>query len=216
MPTITIPAITTEQQERFFYMEIIKQFRRRPNKGNTDDQYTDLQSLNCQLYRRELEKLCKEWEECNDNDTNEKFRGLTKRTRDTLREAGRFALRHLCNWDANLSLFQEISFQNAREGQDQHDPVRWALHKLFKNTTINDVVPRFLVANIGGATLLVPMIIMSFATSRAAHLIVTCIFVLGFAFVFSISARATNQELLGATAAYAAVLVVYVGVASTG
>jgi len=81
---------------------------------------------------------------------------------------------------------------------------------------IKDVVPRFLIANIGGATLLVPMIIMSFATSKAAHLIVTCIFVLGFAFVFSISARATNQELLGATAAYAAVLVVYVGVASTG
>jgi hypothetical protein len=89
------------------------------------------------------------------------------------------------------------------------------IYRLKSEPIWKDMVPRYLIANIGGATLLIPMIIMSFAESKTAHLIITSLFVLGFAFVISIGAVASNQELLGATAAYAAVLVVYVGTSSS-
>jgi hypothetical protein len=117
--------------------------------------------------------------------------------------------------------------QNIREIENQEDFIRAGLRKakrskldeesyrMERESVRYDRFARYLIANIGGATLLIPMIIMSFATSKTSHLIVTSIFVLGFAFLIAVGTKASNYELLGATAAYAAVLVVYVGTSST-
>lgn len=75
-------------------------------------------------------------------------------------------------------------------------------------------IARFIIGILGGASLIVPMILMTFLTTRNEHLIITSVFTFAFAFGISFASTATNQEVLGATAAYAAVLVVFVGTSS--
>jgi hypothetical protein len=77
-----------------------------------------------------------------------------------------------------------------------------------------DVISRIVFAFVGGAALLVPMIIMNFKTSRTGRLITVSVATLLFGIVLSLSTRANYQEVIGATAAYAAVMVVYVGSAT--
>ena len=53
--------------------------------------------------------------------------------------------------------------------------------------------------------MLAPMLIMTHYTSQSARLITVCVAVLLFGFLFAVGTRATNQEVLAASAAYAAV-----------
>lgn len=76
-----------------------------------------------------------------------------------------------------------------------------------------DRIKRFLFAITGGAALLVPMIIMTYKTSQHARLTVVSIAVVLFS-LFMASTSASKENLVAATAAYAAVLVVYIGSAS--
>ena len=73
-----------------------------------------------------------------------------------------------------------------------------------------DVVARQMIAFIGGLSLIVPIVIMTFLGSLKARLIVMCCFVGGFAALIGIFTRATNREVLAATAVYTAVLAVFV------
>ena len=74
-----------------------------------------------------------------------------------------------------------------------------------------DHTARFLVAVVGGGFLLVPIIVMSFTHSQNLRLVVSSIAVLAFSLFLSFLSRATNQEVLAGAAAYAAVMVVFVG-----
>lgn len=74
-----------------------------------------------------------------------------------------------------------------------------------------DNLARFAIALVAGVFLLVPMIILSYIRSKKYCLITTCLFVLVFAAIASLATKASNHELLTATATYAAVLVVFVG-----
>ncbi len=58
------------------------------------------------------------------------------------------------------------------------------------------------------------MIIMTFATDAHMRLVVVSVAVLRFAVSVALGSKATNQELIAATAACSAVLVVYVGTKS--
>ena len=73
-----------------------------------------------------------------------------------------------------------------------------------------DIFARVLIAFAGGFILLVPVIMMTFLTAHHARLIIACCFVVMFAALIGIFTRATNQEVLAATAVYTAVLVVFV------
>lgn len=77
-----------------------------------------------------------------------------------------------------------------------------------------DGVARVLVALVGGASLVVPLIMMTYLTSQTARLIIVSAFVFVFSILVGVATKGTNQEVLGATAAYAAVLVVFVGTSS--
>ncbi|MBE7180401.1 MAG: hypothetical protein INR71_04175 [Terriglobus roseus] len=80
-----------------------------------------------------------------------------------------------------------------------------------------DRLARFLVAVLGGSSLVVPMLIMRLPNvTLAKSLVATSIAVLSFAGVLSVGFRATNTETIIATATYAAVLVVFVGTSSQG
>jgi hypothetical protein len=74
-----------------------------------------------------------------------------------------------------------------------------------------DGLARFAIALVAGVFLLVPMIVLSYIKSKKYCLITTCMFVLVFAAIASLATKASNHELLTATATYAAVLVVFVG-----
>lgn len=79
--------------------------------------------------------------------------------------------------------------------------------------SISDMVSWTCTAFFGGAFLLTPMIIMTFRTSRTARLVTVCVATLLFAMFMGCGTSARKQDILGATAAYAAVMVVYVGTA---
>jgi VIT1/CCC1 family predicted Fe2+/Mn2+ transporter len=75
-----------------------------------------------------------------------------------------------------------------------------------------DKLARFIVAFMGGASLVVPVLVMSLPTAnRTKSLITVSVTVTIFASLMSLGIRATNSETLVATATYAAVLVVFVG-----
>jgi hypothetical protein len=78
-----------------------------------------------------------------------------------------------------------------------------------------DHVARFIVAFLGGASLLVPMLIMRLPnTTLKKSLITTSVAVLVFAAVLSFVFKPGNMETVVGTATYAAVLVVFVGISS--
>jgi len=74
-----------------------------------------------------------------------------------------------------------------------------------------DKLARFVVAITGGLSLVLPMLVMRLNQNETKSLITTSVAVLIFSALVSIVFKATNTETLGITAAYAAVLVVFVG-----
>ncbi|ETI27969.1 hypothetical protein G647_00418 [Cladophialophora carrionii CBS 160.54] len=78
-----------------------------------------------------------------------------------------------------------------------------------------DKMTRFIVAFTGGASLVVPMLIMSLpSTNQTKSLTTVSVAVTLFALLLSMGVRTDNSNTLVATATYAAVLVVFVGTSS--
>ena len=78
-----------------------------------------------------------------------------------------------------------------------------------------DRLARFIVAMVGALFILVPMYIMALHQNRTKNLVTTTIAVVLFALLCSLTLRTSNDQTLGATAGYAAVLTVFVGLTST-
>ena len=74
-----------------------------------------------------------------------------------------------------------------------------------------DAYARFGVGIAGGASLVIPTIIMTFKTSSHARLITVSVCVILFAGFLATGTRARSPEILAASCAYAAVLIVYLG-----
>jgi uncharacterized membrane protein YfcA len=74
-----------------------------------------------------------------------------------------------------------------------------------------DRLARFIIAFVGGASLVVLMLVMSLNQNETKSLVTTSVAVVLFAVAMSILFHASNSEILAATATYAAVLVVFVG-----
>ena len=92
---------------------------------------------------------------------------------------------------------------------------KFLLHRDETTQIVKAAIIRFTMAFFGGVALVGPMLVMTLHKSRNTSLITTSISVLFFAMVVAYFARkASPQEVLAATAAYAAVLVVFVGTSS--
>lgn len=74
-----------------------------------------------------------------------------------------------------------------------------------------DNIARVLFGLCGAISLLVPLVVLTYIRSTNYRLLATTLFVLVFVLLMAFLSDANNQELVGATAAYAAVLVVFVG-----
>jgi hypothetical protein len=84
-----------------------------------------------------------------------------------------------------------------------------------KRADLKAFYSRLIMALFGGLALIVPMLIMTLHRSKLTSLLTTSVFVLGLAVVLAwIMDTADPKDIIGATAAYAAVLVVFVGTAS--
>jgi hypothetical protein len=70
------------------------------------------------------------------------------------------------------------------------------------------------MASAGGLSLIVPVIIMANVPGIVSSLVTTCVAMLLFAFGITLRTELNPDQVLGATAAYAAVLVVFVGTSS--
>ena len=80
----------------------------------------------------------------------------------------------------------------------------------YQNTArLGEVITRFLVALVAGAFLVVPMVILSNQSSSEPHLISVSVCIIVFSFLVSLISMASNEQKMVASAAYAAVLVVF-------
>ena len=89
-----------------------------------------------------------------------------------------------------------------------------ALPKRPRAATLTPIVNRlatFIIALIGGVSLVAPMVVLVYLRSMTLKTVAISVSVLIFAAILAVFTQAKNQELLAATAAYAAVLVVFVG-----
>lgn len=92
----------------------------------------------------------------------------------------------------------------------------WFKHP-YKPKTLSptvDRLARFTIAMAGALFILVPMYVMAIGRSRNKNLITTTVAVVLFALLCSVTLRTSNDQTLAATAGYAAVLMVFVGLAS--
>jgi hypothetical protein len=111
--------------------------------------------------------------------------------------------------------FSEWNDTVRRRLLDRSAPLKWAAYLVLKRS-FEAVALRFWLAISGGAVLIVPVILMSYFTSREACLIITSVWVIAFSVFFSVFTSASKEAVMGTAAAYAAVLVVFVGNALAG
>ena len=73
----------------------------------------------------------------------------------------------------------------------------------------------FLMAVFGSLALILPVIIMVLVPGRATSIAVTSVCTIGFAAILAVVSKLDPEKILGVTAAYSAVLVVFVGASLT-
>lgn len=84
------------------------------------------------------------------------------------------------------------------------------LKRSYQNTnSLADILTRFLIALIAGIYLVIPLVILSHQSTTEAHLVTISVFIVMFSLLISCLTRATNEETMVASAAYAAVLSVF-------
>jgi hypothetical protein len=74
-----------------------------------------------------------------------------------------------------------------------------------------DMTARVIVSLVAGIFLLAPMFALSYMNNKIWRLVTTSLFTLVFSVALSVMSSAKNQEIMAATAAYTAVLVVFLG-----
>ena len=77
------------------------------------------------------------------------------------------------------------------------------------------LIVRFLMATVGGLALIIPMLVMTYFPGKNVSVVTTSAAMLIFAAVITLGTQLAPDQVLGATAAYAAVLVVFVGTSLT-
>ncbi|KAL5330251.1 hypothetical protein ACEPPN_003777 [Leptodophora sp. 'Broadleaf-Isolate-01'] len=100
--------------------------------------------------------------------------------------------------------------------EKKYQPAYYAQGKSpTKISTAVRVIASTILSVCSGATIIVPMIVMSFDPSKNKSLIVVSAAVVLFSFVLGAVVQAKSENVFIATATYAAVLVVFVGVSGT-
>ena len=108
---------------------------------------------------------------------------------------------------------KELTWTN--EERTSRSAVDYLSHKTPETLSpFVDTLARFIVAITGGLSLVVPMLVMRLGETLPKSLTTVSVAVILFSALTSLMFKASNVETLAATAAYAAVLVVFVGTSS--
>ena len=140
-------------------------------------------------------------------------------------------------WNSSTEMpLSELAFKElvkSMDGEKDDNPSRYVLQfmeKTFGNLGFreldqkgreersqkNALTQRIIMALFGGTALIGPMLIMTLHQSRNTSLITSSVATFVFALVMAFAARdSAGKDVLGITAAYAAVLVVFVGTSTT-
>ncbi|KAE8441928.1 hypothetical protein EG329_004186 [Mollisiaceae sp. DMI_Dod_QoI] len=106
----------------------------------------------------------------------------------------------------------EVIFKNARQMADFGPAHVYDTRSQNKERGWAAFLSRFYMALFGGLALIVPMLIMTLHESKVTSLVTTSVFVIAVAVLLAgFMEDADPKDILAATAAYAAVLVVFVG-----
>ena len=82
--------------------------------------------------------------------------------------------------------------------------------RIWGNTArLAEICTRFLIALVAGASLVSPLAILSYQSSANARLLVIVVCIIIFCFIVSALSKATHYEAMALSAAYAAVLTVF-------
>lgn len=132
---------------------------------------------------------------------------LRKGSRDPIQHYLRKGLRRLWySW--TLSKLRTDDEETIRRSSFSTVTASW--ERSFQNTArVAETVTRFIIALIAGASLICPLAILSVEQSEQSRLVVIIICVSIFCVIISILSKATNYEAMAASAAYAAVLTVF-------
>lgn len=85
-----------------------------------------------------------------------------------------------------------------------------SLERIWGNTArVAEIFTRFLIALVAGAALVCPLAILSVQPSANGRLLVVVVCIVVFCFIVSTLSKATNYEAMAVSAAYAAVLTVF-------
>ncbi|KAI6854198.1 hypothetical protein KC338_g9343 [Hortaea werneckii] len=84
-------------------------------------------------------------------------------------------------------------------------------HYANRQTTKKQRLERFAMASFGGLLIIVPMLIMANVPGKIASLVTSCVAITIFAALITLVTKLGPHEVLASVAAYAAVLVVFVG-----
>jgi hypothetical protein len=97
--------------------------------------------------------------------------------------------------------------ENAKHGSN----LEARLKSSYQNTTlIAEFSARFIFALIAGSSLIIPLVSLINQTRKTTQVATTVSFIVLFSLLVSLLSKASNQEIMAATAAYAAVLVVFI------
>ena len=130
-------------------------------------------------------------------------------SRDPIQHYLRKALRRL--WYASsVSRFQTADEERARQSSF-HNTLNASLERSYHNTArVAEVLTRFAIALLAGLALVGPLVILSYQESMSNRIVTVTVFIVAFCFLMSLLSKAQHSEVMAASAAYAAVLSVFV------
>lgn len=133
---------------------------------------------------------------------------LRRGSRDPVQHFLRKGLRRL--WYAlNLWKLRTDDEEQGPKGPLSRVMANW--DRTYQNTArIAEALTRFVIAVVAGAALVVPLVLLSYQDSKERRLLVVISFVSIFCILLSLLSKASNYETMAASAAYAAVLTVFV------
>lgn len=136
-------------------------------------------------------------------------RPMRSDVRDPLQHVLRKILRRI--WFRSTTIDNESNlpaYATAGKGED-------VVRRWYQNTgRFAETTSRFLFGIIAGAVLVAPMIIMSYQANSKSRVLTVALSIVLFSFLVALVSRASPQETMAASAAYAAVQAVFISTAN--
>ena len=129
----------------------------------------------------------------------------TRATHDPFRRGIQKALQRLQYW----RIWSKVK-KDEEQGNIGHSSPKSKTISYQNTALLADILSRMLVSLIAGIFMVLPLVLVSYQTTKRDHLITISVWIVGFSLLVSATLRSSNLATIGAVAAYAAVLSVFV------